>query len=191
MNSENSESIAARDTAENRHEAVWTGILAGVSVVGSWAFVCMMPFAAIGTLLAATLPLRKAMMWVGALWLYNQLVGYLILDYPRTVSSFALGGALLLAGLASLLIAHVILRLRQSAKLLDLGLALLAAFAVFELVLYAAALFFGGTHNFTLEIIWLIGRNDLIWFAGFMILRFALVRGLPNYVGSTVARHPA
>jgi len=191
MQKENGETIAVTDTAENRHEAVWAGILASVSVVGSWAFVCMMPFAAIGTLLAATLPLRKAMMWVGALWLYNQLVGYLILDYPRTVSSFALGGALLLAGLGSLLIAHVVLRLRQSAKLLDLSLALLAAFAVFELVLFVAALFFGGTHNFTPDIIWLIGRNDLIWFAGFMILRFALVRGLPGYVGSIVARNPA
>ena len=132
MQNQKTETISTTNSAGNRHEAAWAGILAGVSVVGSWAFVCMMPFAAIGTLLAATMPLRKAMMWVGALWLYNQLVGYLILDYPRTFSSFALGGALLLAGLGSLLIAHVILRLRQSAHLLDLGLALLAAFAVFE-----------------------------------------------------------
>lgn len=172
-------------------ENTWAGILATASVLGSWIFACMMPFAAIGVLLAATLPVRKAMIWMGAVWATNQLVGYLILDYPRTANSFAHGGALLVASLGGLWVAIKLLQWRDDGKLPSLVLAFAGAFVAYELLLFAAALFLGGVGNFAPDIVWLIAKNDMAWFAGLLALRFALVRTLPRFFGSQLALRAA
>lgn len=164
-------------TAEN----TWAAIVATASVLGSWIFACITPFAAIGVLLAATLPVRKAVAWMGGVWITNQLVGYLILDYPRTMSSFAHGGSLLVASMGGLLVALQVLKWRKNEKLASLGLALVAAFIAYEAVLFVAALFLGGLATFAPDVVWLIAKNDFFWFAGLLAARVALTRALPQF----------
>lgn len=172
-------------------ENMWAATLATASVLGSWIFACITPFAAIGVLLAATLPARKAMMWMGGVWTANQLVGYLILDYPRTANSFLHGGSLLLASMAGLLVAIEVLKWRGNETLLSLGLAFAAAFTAYESLLYVAALFLGGLDTFAPDIVWLVAKNDLAWFAGLLAVRVALTRALPQFYAPKLAARSA
>ena len=171
----------------SRAENIWAATMATASVLGSWIFACMMPFTAIAVLLAATTPVRKAMTWMAGAWVTNQLVGYLILDYPRTVNSFAHGGGLLVASMGALLVALQILKLRNNETLTSLAIAFVAAFVAYESLLYVAALFLGGLENFSLDIVWLIAKNDFYWFAGLLAVRVALTRVLPRYYGPQLA----
>lgn len=45
---------------------VWATLLGAKTIVGSYGFACVFPFAAIAALAAATLDLRRAAMLVGA-----------------------------------------------------------------------------------------------------------------------------
>ena len=162
-------------------ENIWAATLATASVLGSWIFACITPFAALGVLLAATLPARKAMIWMGGVWTANQLVGYLILDYPRTMNSFLHGGSLLLASMAGLFVAIEVLKRRNNETLVSLGLAFAAAFVAYESLLYVAALFLGGLETFAPDIVWLVAKNDFFWFAGLLAARVALTRALPQF----------
>jgi hypothetical protein len=172
-------------------ENIWAATVAGASVLGSWIFACIMPFTAIGVLLAATMPLRKAMTWMAGVWLSNQLVGYLILDYPRTMNSFAHGGSLLVASMAGLMVAHHVLKWRKDSGIASLGIAFVAAFTTYEALLYVAALYLGGIANFAADIVWLIARNDMIWFAGLLAVRTVLTRALPRFYAPQLAARSA
>ncbi|NCN83715.1 MAG: hypothetical protein GW808_03355 [Sphingomonadales bacterium] len=174
-------------TFSGKAEHIWAATVATASVLGSWIFACITPFAAIGVLLAATLSPRKAMAWMGGVWLTNQLVGYLILDYPRTVNSFAHGGSLLFASMAGLFVAIGVLKRRNNETLVSLGLAFAAAFVAYESLLYVAALYLGGIDTFAPDIVWLIAKNDFFWFAGLLAARVALTRALPQFYAPQLA----
>lgn len=153
---------------------IWAGVLATSSVLGSLALACIFPFAAFATLLAATVPFRKAMLWMGAAWLSNQLVGYLLLGYPQTANSFGHGLAIGATALATLFVAKKILDLRSDRSLLTLALAFGGAFVAFEALLLFAALFLGGVENFVPSIVWMIAQNDILWFLGLGLLYIIL-----------------
>ena len=157
-------------------EDIWAATMAAASVLGSWIFACITPFSAIGVLLAATLPSRKAVAWMGGVWLSNQLVGYLILDYPRTTNSFLHGGSLLFASMDNLV---------------SLAMAFGAAFVAYESLLYVAALFLGGTDTFAPEIVWLLAKNDFFWFVGLLAVRVALTRFLPQFYAPNMSARSA
>ncbi len=74
---------------------------------------------------------------VGAVWLSNQLVGFLILDYPRTGESFAWGAAIGAGTLAAFLAALLVGRMKIH-DLAAVGAGFVAAFAAYEAMLYAA-----------------------------------------------------
>lgn len=153
---------------------IWAGVLATSSVLGSLALACMFPFAAIATLLAATLPFRKAMAWMGAAWFTNQLVGYLLLGYPQTANSFGHGLAIGVTALATLWVAKKVFDLRGDRSLITAALAFAAAFVAFEALLLFAALFLGGVHNFVPSIVWMIAQNDILWFLSLGFLYMVL-----------------
>lgn len=163
---------ALRDMQRIEHG--WAAILASSTVLGSLALACIFPFAALATLLAATLPLRKAALWMGAAWLGNQLVGYLLLGYPQTANSFAHGAAIGVTALVTLGAAHLVLVQAGRVSALGLIAAFVAAFVTYEAVLYGFALVLGGAGNFTPAIIALIAKNDALWFAGLGALWVAL-----------------
>jgi len=162
--------LSLRNGTSPKIENMWAGILATASVGGSLLLACMFPFAAIATLLAATLPMRKAILWMGAAWLGNQLVGYLILGYPQTANSFSHGGAIGVTALATLWIANKILELRGDRSILSILMAYAGAFAGYQSLLALFALFLGGIQNFVPSIILMVFQNDVLWFAGLGLL---------------------
>lgn len=162
---------------------IWAGVLATSSVLGSLALACMFPFAAIATLLAATLPFRKALAWMGAAWFTNQLVGYLVLGYPQTANSFGHGLAIGVTALATLWVAKKVFTLRGDQSLVTSVIAFGAAFVAFETLLFVAALFLGGVQNFVPSIVWMIAQNDILWFAGLGLLYLVLDGTLFGRIG--------
>jgi hypothetical protein len=48
------------------------------------AFACITPFAAFAAIAAATLSLRRALLWTVGVWLANQAIGFGLLDDLRT-----------------------------------------------------------------------------------------------------------
>ncbi len=167
---------------------IWAGVLATSSILGSLALACIFPFAAIATLLAATLPFRKAAVWMGAVWFANQLVGYLILGYPQTANSFGHGLAIGITALATLGVAKAVFTLRGDRSLVSSLLAFGAAFVAFEALLYIAALYLGGVQNFAPSIVWMIAQNDILWFAGLGLLYLVLDGSLFARIGNKA--HP-
>tara|TARA_R110000824_G_scaffold31126_2_gene101688 strand:- start:1109 stop:1654 length:546 start_codon:yes stop_codon:yes gene_type:complete len=162
---------------------IWAAVLASSSVLGSLALACIFPFAAIATLLAATLPFRKAAVWMGAVWFANQLVGYLILGYPQTANSFGHGLAMGATAMATLFVAKTVLDLRSDRSFLSLGLAFGAAFIAYEALLLVAATVLGGVQNFVPSIVWMVAQNDILWFAGLGILYMVLDGTLFDRIG--------
>ena len=72
---------------------LWPGLLVTSATLGSWALACVMPFAALALVAAATLSPRHALLATAAAWLVNQAVGYLVLDYAAAPGSPALGAS--------------------------------------------------------------------------------------------------
>jgi hypothetical protein len=154
-----------------RHH-LWLALLVCASVGFTLSFACATPFAAFSTAAALTLNRRDAMPLTGAVWLANQFVGFIVLRYPWTVSSFAWGLAIGAAAILATLAARWTTRALNKAIWTGRYLAAFAAaFAVFEGVLFMVALVgLGGTEDFTLPIVaWIFALN-----AGALIGLFAL-----------------
>ncbi len=165
-------------------ENIWAGILATASVGGSLLLACMFPFAAIATLLAATLPMRKAMMWMGGAWLGNQLVGYQILGYPQTINSFSHGAAIGVTALATLWIANKIFEMRSDHSVPSVLMAYAGAFVGYQALLALFAVFLGGIQNFLPGVVWMVFQNDVLWFAGLGLLFLVLNNVVFKSLGS-------
>ena len=116
---------------------LWVGSIGVASILLSRAFACATPFAALATLAAFTLRGRQAMVLMLFVWLANQAVGFGLLGYPWTFSSFAWGLAIGIAALAGLLASRAIAPQPMRGRWIALPLTLVAAFAAYEAVLYA------------------------------------------------------
>ena len=164
----------------------WLALLV-LAVSGfSFVFACAIPFAAF--VVAATLTFAKhdALRVTVALWLANQLIGYFILGYPRTLNSFTWGVAIGLAAVLSLLVAQRIAsNLRRGGEMVRAAGAFVGAFAVYEVPLYVLAVAgLGGASSFAVPI---VGRI-------FAVNVIALVVLLGVFRGATVVaryRRPA
>ncbi len=168
---------------------IWTAILGATSIFGSYFFACVFPFAAIATLAALTLDVRRGALLVGASWLANQIVGFTLMHYPQEFSTVALGMSLGLGALAAYGVAGFVLR-RIAQPLGTLG-ALVSAFVAYQLVIYVGALGFGGADNFSAAIIRAVALNDALWFAGLFALYSGLGRALPTMFGMRRVALPA
>lgn len=165
-------------------ENVWAGMMATVSVIGSWALACMFPFAALATLLAATLPFRKAALWMGGAWLGNQLVGYLILGYPQTANSFSHGAAIGVTAIATLWIANKIFEMLGNRSAATILMVYAGAFVAYQALLALFAVFLGGIQNFVPSIVWLVFQNDVLWFLGLGLAFIVLNKFVFESLGS-------
>ncbi|WP_431203440.1 hypothetical protein ACQ86E_32610 [Bradyrhizobium betae] len=135
--------------------------------LASFAFACATPFAAFAVVAAAMLPLRPALLVVTGAWLVNQSIGFGVLHYPIDGSTIAWGFVIGAAALLATIAASSILRmLPQGRTPLMLALALVAAYAVYELALLAATPFLGGEGAFTAAIVTRIGLTSAVWLAG-------------------------
>jgi hypothetical protein len=164
-------SVASSKRGRWRHQ-MWLALLVLATVGFSLVFACAVPFAGLGVAAALTLSRRDALGVTLAVWLANQLVGYLILDYPRTVNSFSWGAVLGVTVLLTTLVARgTVLRLQTAGPVVSGLVALLAAFTFFEVVLLAVAIAgLGGTSTFAPALVGRIFGVNVIALAGLSIL---------------------
>jgi hypothetical protein len=137
-----------------RHH-LWLALLVVASVAFSLGFACATPFVAFAAGAALTLGRRDALMLIVAVWLANQFVGFAWLGYPGTANTLAWGLALGAAAiLATLAAQEIAARAAGSRRAARATVAFLAAFAVYEGVLFVLAVaLLGGTEDFTPTII--------------------------------------
>jgi len=125
---------ASTDTAA---AALWIGLVTIGSVVGSLAFACAAPLAATAAVAGLKMRTGEGLALVAAAWLANQLVGFLVLDYPQSWDSFAWGAAIGIASVIAFAAAALLARMRLP-ELAAIAAAFAAAFGVYEAALYAA-----------------------------------------------------
>src|SRR5882724_2743216 len=140
--------------SEWAHQA-WLACLVLVVSALSFVFACATPFAAFGVLGAMTLSRTDAIRMTVALWMANQVIGYAVLEYPRTVNSFSWGLAIGVAAVASTIVARLILSRLQTARgLTQAVVALGGTFAVYEAALITVPMAgLGGTGSFAAAIV--------------------------------------
>ena len=155
----------------NAASLVWLVILAVASLGGSLVISCVIPSVALAVALAGTVRLRVALSAMIAIWLTNQLIGFVFLHFPPTLNTvlwgLAIGGAALLSTVVA---ARAIRHSASLPTLARLGLAFLLAFGGYEASLFVGALFLGGVETFSPMIIAQIGFVNLLWFVGLVAL---------------------
>jgi hypothetical protein len=154
-----------------RH-ALWLALLVAASVAFSLGFACAVPFAAFGVIAALTLSRRDGLVLTGAVWLTNQLVGYVVLDYPWTTNSVAWGVALGVVAVLTTMVAQSIARRCAERGAVVVALAsFVGAFVMYEGGLFVvAATLLGGTEYYTPAIIAGIIEINAAALAGLLML---------------------
>jgi len=168
-------------------------VVAGAALT-TW-FTCITPFVAFGVMAAGTLSRRDALALTVGGWLANQAVGYGLLHYPWTPSSVAWGVTIGVAAvMATVTAQRVEGRLAPTRTSLRGLIAFVAAFAVYELVLYAmAASVLGGVGAFAPAVVGqvlLVNAATLVGLHGLHQLASITGRLRPRRAGAPVASAP-
>jgi hypothetical protein len=153
---------------ESRYAPLFSfGLLTVACALASFAFACATPFASFAVIAAATLPLGPALLVATAAWLVNQAIGFGALHYPVDGSTILWGIVIGAAALVGTAAAALVLRLVQrTSAVIAFALALVAAYAAYELALFAATPFLGGEGAFTFAIVSRIGILNILWLIG-------------------------
>src|SRR5262249_44696320 len=169
---------------------LWLGLLVGASMVFSLGFACAVPLAAFAAAAALSLSRRDALLLILLVLAANQLVGFTLLGYPWTASTFAWGAALgVVAILATLAGQWMAERCVNTAQWVRFAATFVVAFAVYEAALFAiSATLLGGTEIYTAAIQGRIFAINAAAFAGLLVLNhFAVSVGLANRPTTTLA----
>ena len=140
----------------------WITTLVVSSIAFSTIFACATPFAALAVIAAVTLGRRDAIFCVLAAWLANQFIGYAFLGYPQTAGSFAWGGVMAVAALASVF-ASIGALSRIVGEWKRVAAAFVASVLSYQAVMLLASLTpLGGLGDFTVSIVgYVIGVNAM------------------------------
>lgn len=173
------EPISSQSAPVGWRELLWLALLIGASVAFSLGLACATPFAAFGAAAALTSSRRDALILILSVWLANQLVGFTVLSYPWTASTFAWGAALGAAAVfATLACQWALKHLTETARAVSFAATFSIAFVAYEAVLFAVAVaLLGGTEGFTGEILGRIFAINAAAFTGLLAL---------NRVGASV-----
>ena len=170
-------------------------VLVGASVAFSLGFACAVPLAAFAAAAALTLSRHDALVLIVAVWLANQLVGFVVLDYPWTANTFAWGVALgAVAVLTTVAGGWAVGRSMGAGRAVGYVATFLVAFAVYEATLFViSATLLGGTEIYTLAIQGRIFALNAVAFVGLLALhRLAVSVGFavrPTVEPSLTERH--
>jgi hypothetical protein len=129
---------SSRKAEVKMRHSLSASLMVGFSILGSFAFACAAPFAAIGAFAATEMGRPLGLTVVALAWLSNQIIGFAILGYPTTADAFAWGaaiGAAILLGFAASRMAIALASRRSSGPMP----AFLASLAAYELTLYGAS----------------------------------------------------
>lgn len=160
----------------NPKTAAWPASLAAATVLGSFALACVFPFVAFATLAALTMKPRTGLALVASVWAANQFVGFFVMSFPWEMQAVGHGVAILISTLAAFYAARFVSTKLTSGSPVQYVVPLVVAFGAYLTLMRAYAEFGGGAENFTLQINSDVALNDALWFAGLMVLRFALTR---------------
>ena len=143
------------------------GLLTASCALASFALACATPFAAFAVIAAATLPLRPALLVVIGAWLVNQTIGFGVHRYPIDASTIAWGFVIGAAALVATAVATAVLRAVPRMRWpFALSAGLVGAYAAYEIALFAATPFLGGTAGFTPDIVGRLGLLNVAWLIG-------------------------
>jgi hypothetical protein len=142
-------SVHASSIRQWRHH-VWLATLIVATMAFTLVFTCAAPFAAFSAAAALTLSRRDALLVTVALWLVNQLTGFIVLGYPWTLNSVAWGPSLAVAAVLGTLAAQsTVRRLAESRDVVRALAAFFAAFVVYEVAIFVvSAALLGGIEMF-------------------------------------------
>jgi len=151
---------------------LWLAVVGAASVASSLGLACAVPLAAFAAAAALTLSRQDALVLIVAVWLANQLVGFMLLDYPWTGDTLAWGVALGMVGmLATVAGQRTIRSLIGAARVVSFTATFLVAFAVYEAALFTvSATMLGGTEIYTLAIQGRIFALNAVAFVGLLAL---------------------
>ena len=150
--------------------ALWVALIAALCVGGSFAYACAAPLAAISALAAIKMGRSDGVVLVTIAWLANQAVGYGLLDYPQTANSFAWGGAIGVAAIAGFYATRSVLVIGLP-RIATLCAALVAAFAAYEIILYATGLVLGSSVSaYSPAVVGRIFAINAVSFLGLLLL---------------------
>jgi hypothetical protein len=171
-------------TPSNRASWLCAALLVAGCASASLVFACATPFAAFAVLAAAVLPIRPALITIGLVWAVNQAIGFGVLDYPRDFNSAMWGLGIGIAALLTTMAASGLFRqfshLNRAASYL---IALVACYAVYELIMLAMVPALGGGESFSLDIVGRLAFVNAIWLAG-LIVAYELLRRVNGLVPS-------
>jgi len=151
---------------------LWIGLLVALSAGLTVGFTCIAPFAALGAAAAMTLTRRQALVCAIGVWLANQAAGFALMSYPWSLNTIGWGVAIGVATVAGTLAAQWALSRRAvvgSTTRIMVGFA--AAFAVYQSILYAAAVsVLGGVAAFAPGIVVQVLGVNVVAFIGLWAL---------------------
>jgi hypothetical protein len=158
---------------------LWLGLLIAAIAALTTGYTCITPFAAFAVITAVTLSRRDAVILAVALWLTNQVVGFGVLNYPWTSSTFAWGVAIGTAAVIAALSAHwAFRRLAAFHIVARLAAGFAASFALYELALYVVAVsMLGGTEAFAPAIVGQVLFANAVTLMGLVALHQLVVAG--------------
>jgi hypothetical protein len=151
---------------------LWLALLVGTSFVFTLGLACAIPFAAFAATAALTLSRRDTLVSISLVWFGNQLLGFAVLGYPWTASTFEWGIVLgVVAILATLVSRQVAVRLTTAPWVVSSAVTFLVALMVYEAALFAiSALWLGGTEDYTAAIQGRIFAINVAAFTAFLVL---------------------
>ena len=154
---------------------IWTMVLTLAVIAATVALSCVTPFAALAVALAGSVGLRTSLRAMIAVWLANQLIGFGLFHFSRTLDTFLIGIAIGVAAIVGTIAAGMVLkRMRSRPVLLRLGVALLVSFATYELTLLVAVIFLGDLETFRPAVVAQLGFINAVSLAGMVALNEVL-----------------
>lgn len=127
--------------------ALWVTLLTAASSVTTLALGCATPFPSLAALAAVHMRRRDGLALMVMAWAVSQLVGFVLLGYPRDGSTLTWGAGLATAAVGSALASYAALgALRYRSVAARLGLAYAAGFTAFKAIILCWALALGGLH---------------------------------------------
>ena len=167
-----------------RTTLTWSAILGLTAAIGSYGLACVFPFAALAALAAVTLPTRQAVGLMAAVWAVNQAVGFTMLGYAQ--GDHAVVWGLVIGGAAFAALGAAKLAFGSETRLVSVRTvaALVASIVAYQAVMFLGAVALDGFASSTPDIVAMVARNDVIWFAGLAALRLLLGLSLPRWFGT-------
>jgi len=175
--------------SNDRRFALWAATLIAATILSSFALACAVPLAGFAAVVALTASRREALLLTSAIWLTNQAVGFLFLNYPTDPMTLFWGGALGVIALLSCESAGLLARRFHG---FAGGLAaFLASFVVYEsLVLAVTAATGPGVDHFTAPVVSRIFFVNLFAFAGLLMLKAVGAAAATRSAAKTFASRP-